>query len=152
MKRMATLSVLLAFAGAAAAAPPPGPGVGVVVGDPTGGTFRYFLTPTNSLDLGVGFSGDAALWADYAWHSWDLFPKPQSGEFDFWVSAGGRLETAPDPEFGVRTMLGGSYWLPGRPVELFATAGPVFKLTPDGGVGADGGVGVRFYFGGKGGS
>jgi len=147
--RLATVLAALALAGTAGAAPPPkSPGVGIVVGDPTGGTFRYFLTPTRSLDLGVGFSGDVAMWADHSWHAWDLLPRPASGETDFWVSAGVRLEPGDDTEFGVRTMLGASYWLPQRPVELFATAGPVFRMTPSGGVDADGGVGVRFYFGG----
>ncbi|TBR22104.1 hypothetical protein EPO15_08745 [bacterium] len=152
MKRLWTTCVAVLLAAGWAAAEPSGPGVGVVLGDPTGGTFRYFLSRTRSFDLGVGFSGDAALWADHSWHSWDMMPKPQSGEFDLWASAGLRLETAPDPEFGVRTLLGLSYWLPANPIELFATAGPAFQLTPDGDVGVDGGVGVRFYFGGKGGS
>ena len=149
MKSVMTACLALVLVQTAAAAPPPkGPGVGVVLGAPTGGTFRLFLTGNRSLDLGVGYSGDATLWADHAWHSWDVFPQPRSGQFEGWVSAGVRLETADDAQFAVRTLLGASYWLPGNPVELFATAGPVFKMTPEGGVGADGGVGVRFYFGG----
>ena len=152
MRRILSTCLTLLCAGAAAAAPPSGPGVGVILGDPTGGTFRYFLSGTRSLDLGIGFSGDAAMWADHAWHSWDMMPKPQSGDFDVWVSAGVRLETAPDPEFAARTMGGVSYWFPDHPVEVFATAGPVFQMTPVGSLGADGGVGVRFYFGGANGS
>ncbi|MBI5596850.1 MAG: hypothetical protein HY928_12225 [Elusimicrobia bacterium] len=149
MRKMAMLCVAVLLSQAAAAAPPPSsPGVGVVVGDPTGGTLRVFLNAGQSLDFGVGYSGDAALWGDYTWHDWDLLPRPKSGETELWVSAGLRLETASDTEFGFRTMLGASYWLPGRPVELFASAGPVFQVAPDGGVGADGGVGLRFYFGG----
>lgn len=140
---------LIVLAGSAEARAPGQLGVGVVVGDPIGGVFRYFLTETTSLDLGAGFSGDAALWAEHSWHSWDLLPRPPSGEFDAWVSLGGRVEAKDDTAFGIRTMLGGSYWLPGRPLEIFLTAGPVFEVTPDGGVGADGGVGVRFYFGGS---
>lgn len=152
--RLATALAALTFASVqtAQAAPPRGGiGAGIVAGDPTGGTFRYFLAPSRSVDFGVGFSGDAALWLDHSWHAWDLLPKPPSGVTDFWVSAGLRLETADDTKFGVRTLLGASWWLPDHPMELFATAGPVFQMTPDGGVGADGGIGVRFYFGGLGG-
>jgi hypothetical protein len=152
MTRLMTMGLFLLFlSGRAVAAPPREPGIGVVVGDPVGGVFRYFMSDTRSLDLGVGFSGDAVFWADHAWHAWDLLPRPQSGEFDLWVSAGVRVEADDDAEFGIRTMLGGSYWFPQRPIELFVTAGPVFQMTPHGGVGADGGLGVRFYFGGKGG-
>lgn len=148
MKVFAALCLSLALTQTALAAPAAGStGVGVVVGDPTGGTLRYFLSPNRSLDFGVGYSGDAALWGDFTWHDWKLLPAPKSGEVEIWASAGLRIEAASDAEFGFRTMLGASYWLPGRPVELFATAGPVFQVAPDGGVGADGGVGVRFYFG-----
>lgn len=146
-RNLAMCLSLVLLAGQAVAAPPRQPGIGVVLGDPIGGVFRYFLSDTRSMDLGAGFSGDAVFWVDHAWHAWDLLPRPPSGEFDTWVSLGARVEAADDAEFGIRTMLGGSYWLPGRPVELFVTAGPVFQMTPNGGVGADGGLGVRFYFG-----
>lgn len=144
---MAAMTACLLAAGPARAGQMQGIGAGVVVGDPVGGTFRGFLSGSRSLDFGVGFSGDTALWADYAWHAWDLFPPVKSGRLEGWVSAGPRIEAAPETEFGVRTMLGASYWVAGRPIELFATAGPVFRMTPTGGVEADGGIGVRFYFG-----
>lgn len=149
MKTVTLALLATALAVPAQAAPPPThPGVGVVLGEPTGGTLRWFLSANRSLDFGVGYSGDAALWLDHAWHAWDLSPRFPKGEGDLWVSAGGRLEFAKDTEFGVRTLVGLSYWFPGRPVELFGYAGPVFRMAPDGGVDADGGVGVRFYFGG----
>ncbi len=37
--------------------------------------------------------------------------------------------------------------LPSRRLEVFTEAGPVFRMTPRGGVDADGGVGVRVYLG-----
>lgn len=105
MKSLTTACLALALVQTAAAAPPQkGPGMGVVLGDPTGGTLRYFLSGTRSLDLGVGYSGDATLWADHSWHSWDIFPEPRSGSVEGWVSAGVRLETADDPQFAVRTL------------------------------------------------
>lgn len=149
---LAACVLVSAAAGLAGAAENPGIGAGVVVGDPIGGTGQVFLTRTQSVDFGVGFSGDTAFWGDYAWHAWDLFPRPRRGKLEGWASAGLRLETASQTEFGVRTMVGASYWLEGHPLELFATAGPVFRMTPSGEVDADGGVGVRFYFGpGRGG-
>ena len=149
MKRTLAACVgLLLAAGPAEAESPKGPGIGVVVGDPIGATANVFLREDQSVDVGVGFSGDTALWADYAWHAHDLFPPVRGGRLDGWVSLGPRIETAPDTEFGVRTMLGASYWLASHPIEVFATAGPVFRMTPTGGVDADGGIGVRFYFGG----
>lgn len=149
MKRLLTVfGALTLAAGTSWAHPPAGPGLGVVLGDPLGGTARYFVGRDRSVDLGIGFSGDPAFTGDFAFHAWDLLPRPKTGDLDAWVSAGVRVEAADDAEFGVRTMLGASYWVQGRAIEVFATAGPVFRMTPSGGVDADGGVGVRFYFGG----
>ncbi|MDE2291093.1 MAG: hypothetical protein KGL53_03325 [Elusimicrobia bacterium] len=153
MKALATTcAALLAVAVPAQARPfaDAKTGVGVVVGDPIGGFGQMFLTDSQSVDLGIGFSGDAAFWADYVWHDWTLLPQPKKGTLEGWASVGPRLETADDVQFAVRTMLGASYWLQAQPIELFATAGPVFRMTPSGEVDADGGVGMRFYFGGKG--
>ncbi|MBI3299589.1 MAG: hypothetical protein HYZ75_15600 [Elusimicrobia bacterium] len=149
MRKTMLAGVVLVLAAAAARAEAPGGvGVGVVAGDPTGGTARVFLSRDQSLDFGVGFSEDTAFWVDYVFHAWDLFPAVEKGRLSAWVGAGPRIETASDAEFGVRTILGASYWLPDHPVELFATAGPVFRMTPRGGVDADGGIGLRFYFAG----
>ena len=146
---LVTLGLAMVGSGPAAAASTRGAGVGVVVGDPIGAVMRTFLNDVQSVDVGVGYSGDAVLWADFAWHSWDLFPKARAGLMDAWVSAGPRLETRRDAEFAVRTLLGLSCWVPRQPIEVFITAGPVFRLAPKGGVDADGGVGLRFYFGGE---
>ena len=50
-------------------------------------------------------------------------------------------------EIGVRTVAGLTWRITRQPIEFFAEAGPVFRMTPSGGVDADGGIGVRFYFG-----
>lgn len=124
-------------------------GVGVVVGDPIGGTAKFWLDDTLAVDFGVGISKNAVLWGDLLWHAWDLLPQPPQGRLGAYVGMGPRLETASDPEFGIRTMLGAAWRLPRHPIELFAEAGPVFRLTQSGGVEADGGAGIRFYFGSK---
>lgn len=121
-------------------------GAGVVLGDPTGGTVKYWLNKTQALEAGVGFSGDLALWAGTSWHSWTILPQPKQGKLAGYLSLGGRLETDDDAEFGVRTLLGASYRLPRDPVEVFLEAGPVFRFTPKGGVEADVGLGLRYYF------
>ena len=122
-------------------------GVGVIVGDPMGGTAKLWLNDTVAVDFGVGLSGDAAIWGDVLWHAWDLFPQPPQGRLGAYVGMGPRVEAANDTQFALRTMAGLTWRLPRHPIELFAEAGPVFRLTQGGAVDADGGVGVRFYFG-----
>ncbi|MBI4061503.1 MAG: hypothetical protein HY403_08745 [Elusimicrobia bacterium] len=122
-------------------------GVGVIAGDPIGGTAKIWFDESHALDLGVGFSGDVVFWGDLLWHAWNLLPQPRDGKLGAYLGVGPRLEAAPDAEFGVRTVAGASWRLSRQPIELFAEAGPLFRVAPESGVGADGGVGVRVYFG-----
>lgn len=124
-------------------------GGGVILGNPAGLTGKLWLDSSRAIDAGVGFSGDAAFYMDFLWHAWDLFPQPKTGRLGAYAGVGPRLETRRDAKFGVRTMAGLAYWLPKRPIELFVEAGPVWRVAPDTGVEADGGLGVRFYFGGS---
>jgi hypothetical protein len=122
-------------------------GVGVVAGDPIGGTAKLWLNRDYAFDLGVGYSGSTVLWGDLLYHAWDLLPQPQEGTLGVYFGAGPRIEAASDAEFAVRTIAGLSWRLTRQPIEFFAEAGPVFRLAPEGGVDADGGVGVRLYLG-----
>lgn len=122
-------------------------GAGIVLGDPTGLTLKYFAHPSLAFDAGIGFSGDAAFYADALWHAWDLFPQPSRGRLGAYVGAGPRVETKHDATFGIRTMAGVAYWLPSRPIELFLEGGPVFRFTPHTGTDFDAGLGIRFYWG-----
>lgn len=148
--RLTALAVALTVAAAPAAAQRARElGVGVIAGDPTGGTAKLWLDPTTAVDAGVGFSGDTALWATLLVHAWDLLPQPKEGRLAAYLGAGPRVETARDAEFGVRTVVGASWRLSKHPLELFVEGGPVFRMTPRGGVGADAGLGLRAYIGSK---
>lgn len=146
-------TILLALAVAAAAVPAAAEstfkkaGFGIVAGDPIGGTAKLWLDDDYAVDFGVGFSGDTVLWGDLLYHAWNLLPQPEEGKLGVYFGAGPRLETADDPEFGVRTIAGLSWRITRQPIEFFIEAGPVFRMTPSGGVDADGGVGLRLYLG-----
>jgi hypothetical protein len=122
-------------------------GVGVIAGDPTGGTAKLWLDGVTAVDAGVGFSGDTALWATLLVHAWDLLPQPTEGRLAGYLGAGPRLEAGHDAEFGVRTIAGVAWRLNKHPLEFFMEAGPVFRMTPRGGVDVDGGLGLRVYLG-----
>lgn len=125
-------------------------GAGVTLGDPTGLSLKYWLDETKAVDAGVGFSGDAAFYGDFLWHSYDLLPQPDRGRLGAYVGAGPRIETERrETALGIRTLGGLNYWIAEHPIEVFLEAGPVFRLAPDRDVDVDAGLGVRFYFGGK---
>lgn len=146
-------NILIAMALAAAAVPASAQtpvkeaGFGIIAGDPIGGTAKLWLDEDFALDVGVGFSGDTVMWGDILYHMWNLLPPPPEGKLGVYVGAGPRLETARDTEFGVRTIAGLSWRITRQPIEFFVEAGPVFRTTQGGDVDADGGLGVRFYFG-----
>lgn len=122
-------------------------GAGIIAGDPIGGTAKLWLDRDYAVDLGVGFSGSTVLWGDALYHAWNLLPQPSEGRLGLYFGAGPRLETGQDTEFGVRAIAGVSWRLSRQPMEIFVEAGPVFRVTQGGGVGADGGAGIRFYLG-----
>ena len=126
-------------------------GVGVIAGDPLGLTAKYWLGESQAIDGGVGFGDDYSFYADFLWHLWNLFPQPKQGKLGAYVGLGGliKADSDEDPSFGIRTLVGIDYWIQNHPIELFAELGPLFNVTPDTDVDLDGGVGVRFYFGGS---
>ena len=146
-KKLITGCCMLMLAAGARAQQAGKVGLGIIAGSPTGMTAKYWLDDTVAIDGGIGFSDNAVFYGDLLFNSWDLFPQPKKGKLAGYVGLGPRLETASDPQFGILTVAGLSYWVQNHPIEFFAEAGPVFRLAPDQDVDADGGLGVRFYFG-----
>jgi hypothetical protein len=123
-------------------------GGGLLLGDPIGGTAKYWIDGTKAFDFGLGErDSEMAVYADFVWHNWDILPQPAKGKLGPYLAVGPQIVTYDNAQFGLRTMVGLSYWIPDHPIELFAEAGPLFILNNDQGISADGGVGVRFYIG-----
>ena len=124
-------------------------GVGVALGEPIGGTAKFWTGGPLAADVGAGLSGgNAALWADALWNDWSLLPQPSHGRLGAYVGAGPQIRTGVDARFGVRAIGGVTYRPAGHPFELYAEAGPLFRLTQGGQVDAVGGVGLRVTLGG----
>ena len=123
-------------------------GVGVALGEPIGGTAKLWLDDRLAADVGAGWSdGNGAFWADALWHDWTLLPQPGNGRLGLYLGAGPQVRTGADARFGIRAIGGVSYRPTGHPLELFAEAGPLFRLTQGGQVDAVGGVGIRLMVG-----
>ena len=123
-------------------------GGGVVLGEPIGGSAKLWLDDRLAVDLGAGLSdGNAAFWGDALWHDWTLLPQPKEGRLGAYLGVGPQIRTGDETHFGIRTIAGACYRFAGHPLELFAEAGPLFRLTQGGHVDAVGGVGLRVYVG-----
>ncbi|TBR24274.1 hypothetical protein EPO15_04370 [bacterium] len=121
-------------------------GVGVILGSPTGGAAKLWLSDHQALSAGIGFSSSLAVYGDYLWHSWSVLPQPSEGRLPVYLGLGGQIRTLSPDEFGVRGVLGLAYWLPRNPVELFVEFVPVVRVAPWASVGLGGGIGLRYYF------
>jgi hypothetical protein len=153
MKTMIAAALLAAgtCAGVASAAEIREVGVGVALGEPIGGTAKLWLSDRFATDLGAGFSdGNGAVWADALWHDWTLLPQPSNGRLGLYVGTGPQIRMGDDVRFGIRALGGISYRPTNHPFEVYAEAGPLFRLTQGGKVDFVGGVGFRLMLGGVG--
>lgn len=122
--------------------------IGLMIGDPTGISFKSWMGSKNAFDLGVAWSIDEtdaiSIHGDYLWHSWlDV----EKGNLALYYGIGARvLFTDNDSIIGARIPLGINYLLADAPIDLFIEIAPIVNILPDTDADGDGAIGVRFYF------
>jgi hypothetical protein len=154
MNKILFASLLLAavFAPSNALAQSGDLGVGVVLGEPTGVNFKYWISQSSAVDGGAAWSigkhDSLELYADYLSHRFDLF-KAKTGKLPLHFGLGGRLvleDEDDDSRLGVRIPIGLSYLLVDEPLEFFLEIAPILDLVPETKFDLNGGIGVRYYF------
>jgi len=135
-------------------------GIGVMLGEPSGISWKYHLSSKNALSGLVGFSpfDRFRVHVDYLWIS-RPFDEPS---LSFWYGLGGAVgfgradylvkqdkhsyvtRTA-SMGLGVRMVGALNFAIPRSPVEIGLEVAPIVILGPRAGVGIDGGIYVRFY-------
>lgn len=127
-------------------------GVGVILGEPTGISFKQWLTRENAIGGAVAWSfrEEAALHAhlDYLYHRPGV-PKTESdvGRLLWYVGVGGRIKAEEkDSRLGVRVPLGLDYVFAGSPLDVFFEVAPVLDLAPETEFRLHGGFGIRYFF------
>ena len=133
-------------------------GFGIILGDPTGGTAKLWLTRDNALafHLGASFFGSPRIGVDYLWH-FDAF---NSHIVNLYAGPGGVIgigegkgfwykhkfiRTGNEVGIGGRAMFGIDIVPLRTPLEIFIELGVLIAFVPDFGSGADAAVGIRFY-------
>jgi hypothetical protein len=127
-------------------------GVGVILGEPTGISFKQWLTRENAVGGAVAWSfrEDAALHAhlDYLYHRQGV-PETESdvGRLLWYIGIGGRVKAEEkDSRLGVRLPLGLDYVFAGSPIDIFFEVAPVLDLAPETEFRLHGGFGIRYFF------
>jgi hypothetical protein len=135
-------------------------GLGVIVGEPTGLSAKLWLSHTNALAFGLGWSVEGYringfdkeydnvtrthIHVDYLWHSYSAI----NSQFPLFYGIGGRINTGPQYSgtFAVRCVLG-IEWLPrDTPIDVFIEVVPSLQLVNSTGFGIDAGIGARYFF------
>ena len=152
----AALLATLCFVAFAAAERGGDQGVGVMLGNPSGFSYKMWLDDQVALDGAAGIDrGDFDMHASLLWHNFawskninDRLIKgiTDNGDFPFYFGFGPRVLFAGDTEFGIRFPLGLSFLPHDTLWEFFFEVAPVLRLTPDAGFNGDFAIGARYYF------
>ena len=131
-------------------------GLGLIVGEPTGMSFKYWFDRERAIDGAAAWSysenDSLQPHADYLIHNYDVF---DTRELPFYCGLGARLKFKEDDGrgrnehhdlFGIRIPLGVTYVFNEAPVDLFFEVVPVLDLAPDVDLDLNAAVGLRIYF------
>lgn len=123
--------------------------IGIIIGDPTGVSFKSWTSSRTAFDVGAAWSlenTDAiSIHSDYLWHN---YLDVNQGNFAFYYGIGARalfIENA-DSRIGARVPLGFNYLFDDAPLDIFVEIAPILDLTPDTDFNGDGGIGIRYNF------
>jgi hypothetical protein len=133
-------------------------GVGVMIGNPSGFSYKMWLDEGVAIDAAAGVDqGEFDLHTTFLIHNFDTakgWAKTSSvfksiledGDLPWYFGAGPRVLFEDKTEFGVRFPVGFSFLPHDSPWETFAEFAPILRFTPDVGIDADFGIGLRYYF------
>ena len=126
-----------------------GVGLGLIVGEPTGISFKYWTGSTTAFDAALAWSfidgGAFHIHGDYLFHNMRLISVPE-GLLPFYYGIGARIKTANDTKLGVRVPLGLAYLFQSAPVDIFLEIVPILDLTPKTDFAINAALGARYYF------
>jgi hypothetical protein len=156
---VAALAVALALAGAAPAwAADPTPktgrtGIGVMVGEPTGLSFKQGLGGALALDAAFGWSfsdgGAFDIHMDLLWHPAEI-ARERGARLNFFTGAGPRVAVlrhgGDNLLLALRIPLGLSVLFDAQGLEIFVEIVPSIALYPSSDAYLGAGLGVRLYF------
>ncbi len=120
--------------------------LGIILGEPTGISFKSWQSGTSAFDLAVAWSfgrnGAIYLHGNYLKHHAQSVNR---GSLYLYYGLGARTILQDDPRFGARIPLGLQYIIPNSRLTFFFEVSPVLDLVPATKFGVGGGVGIRYF-------
>jgi hypothetical protein len=124
---------------------------GVIIGEPTGLSFKAWNGDGPAVDAATGWSfgrgGRFYAHADYLWQRL-IEDRKIGGTVPFYFGIGGRLllRDGRDSRLGVRVPVGLDYFLDDGRLNIFVELAPILDLIPETELDLSGGIGLRFVF------
>ncbi|MFP4163299.1 MAG: hypothetical protein ACLFQB_01840 [Chitinispirillaceae bacterium] len=123
--------------------------LGIILGEPTGLSYKYWLSPKYALNAASAWSfypnDYFHLHADYIYHLNNIFTVSR-GELPLYFGAGAVLRIGEESLIGARAVGGINYYFEDVALSLFFELAPRFDLIPSTGAGLNGGIGLRYRF------
>ncbi len=124
-------------------------GLGLMVGEPTGFSFKWWQVGGTAVNAATGWSlGDGHFYAhgDYVWHR-VIQDEKLGGSAPVYYGIGARLLLGDGKDkVGVRIPLGVNYTFEDGRFDVFVEIAPIFNVIPETSFGLSGGLGARFFF------
>lgn len=129
-------------------------GLGVMIGNPSGLSWKMFLDNKVAIDAAAGVDrSEFDVHLSLLFHNYDWTRNARGfegitsrGEFPVYFGFGPRLLFEHKSEFGIRFPVGVAFFPHNTRWEMFAEVAPVLRLTPSDGFNGDFAIGARYYF------
>ena len=128
-----------------------GTGLGVILGEPTGISFKHWLSGATAVDAGLAWSfaaDDVHFHMTYLIHAFDWIKSRDEfgSRLNFYYGVGGRARFDKDSRAGGRGVIGLVYFFKGAPLDAFLEIAPIMDMVPETDFDLNGGIGIRYFF------
>ncbi|MBU2567713.1 MAG: hypothetical protein KJ967_02925 [Elusimicrobia bacterium] len=125
-------------------------GIGLMVGAPTGISFKYWLNEVNALTGGISLGSDAAIQLNYLWHNFGA-TRPREGSLPVHYGFGaqaqsGGAHSGDHSRIGLRGVIGLTYLFEKAPFDVFAELAPLLEIGNNSELRLTASVGARYFF------
>lgn len=121
-----------------------------MLGNPTGLNGKYWLSDSQAIDVGAGFSfglhTNFSLHSDFLLHKEGFLIFKEDYPLDLYYGVGGRMEFADDIEVGLRVPVGTAYRLEDKNADIFLELAPIWDFVSRTGLELHLLAGARYYF------
>jgi hypothetical protein len=149
IRRLIFILALIILISSILAAQDEGFGLGLLLGEPTGVSFKNWLGHNTAFAGGAAWSfehrGSLHFHMDYLLHNFDVI-EVKKGRMALYYGIGGRIRTRTETRVGVRIPIGLNYFFEKAPIDIFMEIAPLLDLTPKTEFYVSGGIGARYYF------